>query len=184
MEAHRSPQRRRETAKRHPEGIGEHPLTDRGQLVLLAVFAAVWIADSFIVHATDFLSGTVAAAIRWPVGAAVMIASGLLAFFAHRTIFAGAERSPRLITGGAYAIVRHPLYLGSWLFLVGLTLTTLSLASAAVNVLTLAFYLWVSRFEEKLLLETFGPSYRAYQARTPMFFPLKVRSTRCWTLLS
>jgi len=50
-------------------------------------------------------------------------------------------------------------------------------------VVMLAFYLWVSKFEEKLLLEAFGPAYREYQARTPMFFPLTARRQGCWTLL-
>ena len=50
-------------------------------------------------------------------------------------------------------------------------------------VVMLAFYLWVSKFEEKLLLEAFGPAYREYQARTPMFFPFRARPPRCWTLL-
>lgn len=65
----------------------------------------------------------------------------------------------------------------------GLTLTTLSLASAAINIVMLAFYLWVSRFEEKLLLEAFGPAHREYQKRTPMLLPLTARRPRCWTLL-
>jgi protein-S-isoprenylcysteine O-methyltransferase Ste14 len=157
---------------------GEHKLTDIGQLALLIAFLAIWIADSFVFHATVFLSGVVPAFVRWPVGAVVMAVSALLALKAHRTIFGDTDREGGLVTGGAYAIVRHPMYLGSWLFLVGMTLMTLSLASAAVNLIMLVFYLIVSAFEEKLLLGRFGVRYREYRQRVPRFFPLRLPRAR------
>lgn len=139
MKAHASPAGPNGTRQRHPEGTGEHPLTDRGQLILAGLSAAAWIADSFVFRFSAFLARHVPVAVRWPVGAAVMIVAAVLALKAHRAVFEGATRSARLITEGAYAVVRHPLYLGSWLFFAGLTLTTFSLASAAVNVVMLAF---------------------------------------------
>jgi protein-S-isoprenylcysteine O-methyltransferase Ste14 len=159
------------------EGLaGEHALTDVGQLVLVALFLAVWIADSFVLRRSVVPCAGVPAFVRWAVGIAVAIAGAVLALAAHRRVFGGARRPPGVIADGVYALVRHPMYLGTWLFFLGLTLATLSLASAGVLLLMLVFYLFVSRHEEKLLLARFGPRYRAYQAATPMFFPVRVRS--------
>jgi protein-S-isoprenylcysteine O-methyltransferase Ste14 len=162
-------------SQRQHDLAGEHAFTDIAQLVLLAVFMAVWITDSFVFPFSGFLSARVSAFIRWPAGLAVVAVAALLAAAAHRRIFGGATRQSGVVAGGVYAIVRHPMYLGSWLFFLGLTLTTLSLATAGVLLVMLAFYLFVSRHEEKLLLAVFGSRYREYQATTPMFFPLRFR---------
>jgi len=136
---------------------------------------AVWITDSFLFPFSGFLSAHVPAFIRWPAGLAVVAVAALLAIEAHQKIFGGVTRQSGVVADGAYAIVRHPMYLGSWLFFLGLTLTTLSLAAAGVLLVMLAFYLFISGHEEKLLLAMFGSRYREYQAATPMFFPLRFR---------
>jgi protein-S-isoprenylcysteine O-methyltransferase Ste14 len=55
-----------------------------------------------------------------------------------------------------------------------------SLAAAAVWLIIIAFYWFVARYEEKLLLEKFGPEYEHYMREVPMFLPRirKGRSTR------
>ena len=81
----------------------------------------------------------------------------------------------RLVTSGPYRLIRHPMYLGSWLFPVGLTLLTGSLASAGVCVVILVFYFIVSRHEERLLLAKHGSEYRDYMAEVPMLLPFRFR---------
>jgi len=139
---------------------------------------AVWIVDSFVFRFTVILAVHVPAFIRWPAGLAMLAVSALLAMAAHRRIFGDAAGRSGVIKDGVYAIIRHPMYLGSWLFFLGLTLTTLSLAAAGVLLVMLLFYLFVSRHEEKLLLTMFGSRYRDYQAATPMFFPLRFRAPK------
>jgi protein-S-isoprenylcysteine O-methyltransferase Ste14 len=160
---------------RHADVAGEHAFTDIGQLILAAVFLAVWIADSFIVHFSAAGSARLPAPVRWPVGGAVALGAALLVVAAHRKIFGAAARQTEVIVDGVYAISRHPMYLGSWLFFLGLTLTTLSIAAAGVLLIMLAFYLFVSRHEEKLLVARFGSRYRDYQAATARFFPVRLR---------
>jgi uncharacterized protein involved in cysteine biosynthesis len=57
------------------ERKGEHPYGDTGQLLLLLVFAAVWVADSFFLNATTFLSNYVPDFIRHIVLVVLVIAA-------------------------------------------------------------------------------------------------------------
>ncbi|MGC1376024.1 MAG: isoprenylcysteine carboxylmethyltransferase family protein [Anaerolineales bacterium] len=81
----------------------------------------------------------------------------------------GGSKPATLVTGGLYAIVRHPLYTGSlvlvWL-IPGMTVNRLALFA----VLTVYTFLgaW---FEERKLLKDFGAAYAEYKARVPMFIP-------------
>lgn len=77
-----------------------------------------------------------------------------------------------LATAGPYALVRHPLYLGSFLIALGLVeIMEDRLALAAVVLLTLALYIPTIRHEERFLAERFGDTWRAYAAGTPAFLP-------------
>lgn len=152
---------------------GEHAFTDIGQLVLLVIFLAAWITDSFLFHYSVSAAAFIPVYIRLPVGIAILIVSAVFVLPAHKAVFGKAIQKPHVITDGVYSHVRHPMYLGSWLFFFGLVITTLSLISAAVSIVILVFYCLVSRYEEKLLLQKFGIEYQKYKARVPMLFPLK-----------
>jgi protein-S-isoprenylcysteine O-methyltransferase Ste14 len=152
---------------------GEHAFTDIGQLILLALFLVVWITDSFIFHYTDFPAQHIPLYIRLPIAAVVLIAAAVLALRAHEAVFGGTAEEYRLLTDGVFSIVRHPMYLGTWLFFAGLAISTLSLASAAVCVVIALFYHRVSKTEERLLEAKFGAEYQEYKKRVPMFLPLK-----------
>jgi protein-S-isoprenylcysteine O-methyltransferase Ste14 len=84
-----------------------------------------------------------------------------------------------LVTSGAFAHVRHPIYAA----LLGLLVATgLVLADARALVLAIAVYvagtLWRAGREERLLRETFGADYDAYAARVPRLLPFGVRRIR------
>jgi protein-S-isoprenylcysteine O-methyltransferase Ste14 len=84
----------------------------------------------------------------------------------------GVLRGQRLVTGGAYAFVRHPVYLGGVLIWAGLSLCFLSLPAAAVTAFYVApAYLLYIRSEEAMMLDCFGEEYRAYRRRVPMLLP-------------
>jgi protein-S-isoprenylcysteine O-methyltransferase Ste14 len=160
------------------ELAGEHAFTDIGQLILYAVFLITWITDSLIFHYSVFLAVYVPAYIRVPAGIAILIASTLLALSAHKALFGEPEGKSGVIATGAFSLVRHPMYLGSWLFSVGLAITMFSASSALVSLAILVFYCHVARYEERLLLRKFGEEYRQYQARVPMFAPFKFKRKR------
>ena len=82
------------------------------------------------------------------------------------------EKRKALATAGPYALVRHPLYLGSFLIALGLVeMMEDRLALAAVALVTFALYVPTIRREECFLAERFGDVWRAYAASTPAFLP-------------
>lgn len=75
-----------------------------------------------------------------------------------------------LVTGGPYANVRHPIYSGILLAMVGSALT-ISLWFVVFFVLNGVQFVYAARREERLMLSTFPDSYPAYRARTRMLIP-------------
>jgi protein-S-isoprenylcysteine O-methyltransferase Ste14 len=56
-----------------------------------------------------------------------------------------------------------------------MTCLTFSLASAVLLLVIIVFYRFISRYEEKLLIERFGDEYREYMKKVPMLFPIKIK---------
>lgn len=175
MAKHRNTER---SSQRRDSLAGEHAFTDIGQLILLVLFLVVWVTDSFFFHYTDFPAHYISMYIRLPIGVAMLIVSAFLGLAAHKAVFGGTAEEYTLLTEGVFGVVRHPMYIGAWLFFVCLMISTLSLASALVCAVIFVFYYGVSRSEEKLLEQKFGSEYEEYRKRVPMFFPLKLEKPR------
>ncbi|GAA5266162.1 methanethiol S-methyltransferase [Acidiphilium sp. MT5] len=73
-----------------------------------------------------------------------------------------------LAVSGMNRIVRHPLYLGLILLLLGLCTTPLSLATTIFAVI---YILIGIRFEERKLVQIYGAAYQTYCAEVPMLIP-------------
>lgn len=154
--------------------MGEHGIGDAGQLVLACLFLSVWVADTFFVRATTFLNAIVPPALRIPAGVIVFIFGAVLAKLGLSIVFGEERERPVLIREGAFGLVRHPVYLGEILFYLALLMFSLSLASAAIWFLGIIFMHYISRYEERLLIDYFGEEYRAYMNKVPMWIP-KIR---------
>jgi len=76
----------------------------------------------------------------------------------------------QLVVRGPYAVVRHPLYLGEGIALVGLTLQFFSLSAVLILMLQCACQVIRMNIEEQVLLRTF-PQYRNYMAQTARLIP-------------
>jgi protein-S-isoprenylcysteine O-methyltransferase Ste14 len=74
-----------------------------------------------------------------------------------------------LVTHGIYRYIRHPIYIGDLLLLVGLELALNSWLVVLVLV-PLVVIIRQARAEEQVLAQTF-PTYRVYQAQTKQFIP-------------
>lgn len=150
---------------------GEHPWGDRGQLVALAAFLAVWILDSFVFRISTFLARSVGLAVRLAASGMVMAGAACLVQGAHRVISHGPRPTPELIADGAFARLRHPLYAGSILFYLALVLSTLSLAALAVWIGLAVFYDVIASYEERWLIGAIGTPYEDYRRRVPKWIP-------------
>jgi protein-S-isoprenylcysteine O-methyltransferase Ste14 len=165
------PNRERKPHKDRPDLVGEHRYGDCGQIILFVAFSLVWVGDSFIFRYTNFLSNHIPLIIRVPVGIIVLSIAIYFAWAGHECLFGNHRNSPRILRDGAFGRVRHPLYLGSILFYMGLALTTLSVAALVLWIFIFGFYHFIARFEERLLMDEFGEAYKDYMDSVPMWLP-------------
>jgi len=96
------------------------------------------------------------------------------AFLSWTSLYAGhgVVDDQRLMTHGAYSVVRHPAYLGiclTWLGLGAAFSSPLVLAIALLYVIPI--YVLYLRTEESMMLESFGDEYREYCRNVPMLTP-------------
>lgn len=77
----------------------------------------------------------------------------------------------QLLITGVHRYVRHPLYLGTFLFIWGLfsilPYASLLIANLVINIYTLIGI----KFEENKLMEEFGDQYRQYRKDVPKIIP-------------
>ncbi len=154
------------------EKKGEHPFSDSGQLISAVVFLIIWIADSFFLHKSTFLSNYVPLYIR-------LIILGLMFIIAIYLISSGhtavEQKFDGVITTGGFRYIRHPLYLGCVLIYLGLTIVTLSIISFVLFLVIFIFYNYIAGYEEKLLDAKFGEEYKEYKKRTGRWIPTVVK---------
>jgi protein-S-isoprenylcysteine O-methyltransferase Ste14 len=81
------------------------------------------------------------------------------------------QEDHKLITSGPYSRVRHPMYLGIFVYTTGLIL----IASDLLVFVFFAFSIWVNYrripSEEQMMIEQFGDEYREYVKRTGRLLP-------------
>jgi len=112
-------------------------------------------------------------------GIALLVAGGAVTV-AGRAQLAGygsgvlhVDEGQRLVTSGVYGVIRHPIYSGGLIGVVGFYIAFRSLV---VLVAVKALYFAVIRhrllFEERMMVEEFGDEYRGYMKRTKRLIPL------------
>jgi protein-S-isoprenylcysteine O-methyltransferase Ste14 len=119
----------------------------------------------------------------WPTGTAVrtigqvlLIAGFAVMITASLRLGTGLTPTPvpsergHLVTGGLYRYVRHPIYTGVILIVIGLTVRSGSVVTLAVAVVAVVFFDRKARWEEAQLSDRYD-GYTEYAARTPRFVP-------------
>jgi protein-S-isoprenylcysteine O-methyltransferase Ste14 len=76
----------------------------------------------------------------------------------------------KLVTSGAYAYVRHPIYSGAMLALFGSALTG-SIVAVVLFIISIFFCLRRIKNEERAMLNLFPEQYQTYQACTKRVIP-------------
>ena len=151
---------------------GEHTWGDAGQIIFALLFFGVWIADSFFLRYTIQLNEVVSPVVRKPIGYVILCVSAYLAWSGLRIAFGEVRKKPSVIRKGVFGVVRHPIYLSEVLLYLGLFLLNMSLTAGVVWIGASGFLYYLSRYEERLLLERFGEDYESYMHDVGMWIPL------------
>ncbi len=88
-----------------------------------------------------------------------------------RRSFSIIPEARRLVTGGPYALSRHPVYLGEVATAIGVNLATGGLLSALAVAYFIVCELLRIRWEERILAETFPHDYPEYARRVSRYLP-------------
>jgi len=108
-----------------------------------------------------------------PVGYLLLLPGLLLWGAAIVQLLTGFSRG-KLVTGGAYGIVRNPIYSSVTFFILpAVTLLTLTWVYLVASVFLYAGVMIFIGTEEKQLAKAFGEEYRDYLARVDRLVPLR-----------
>jgi protein-S-isoprenylcysteine O-methyltransferase Ste14 len=109
-------------------------------------------------------------------GAAALFASSSTELGKNWSFEARTRNDHELIRSGPYAYVRHPIYLGMMLFMLG---WTVALGHWANLIVAMPLFVIGTRMrtvaEDRLLEASFGPAFIAYRNSTPALFPRLAR---------
>jgi protein-S-isoprenylcysteine O-methyltransferase Ste14 len=98
----------------------------------------------------------------------IVAALGRLWAFAY----IGGRKNRELCREGPYSLTRNPLYLFSFIGVLGASLALQSPPLCVVSALSfLSYHAFVIRAEEKRLAELFGPAFSRYCTAVPRFWP-------------
>jgi protein-S-isoprenylcysteine O-methyltransferase Ste14 len=86
-------------------------------------------------------------------------------------VFGEKREEPGVIRKSVFSVVRHPIYLSEMLLYLGLLMISLSLAATFILFIAILFMHYISKHEERLLLERFGDDYKQYIRDVPMWIP-------------
>ncbi len=115
------------------------------------------------------------------IGLALFIAGTLFTLWARRTLgrMWGISTSRevkllpdhQLIDQGPYALVRHPMYFGWWMAMLGLNMIYWTWILVILFAFSLIVFYMRARREEGVLAERFGEQWQAYVRRTRFLVP-------------
>jgi protein-S-isoprenylcysteine O-methyltransferase Ste14 len=88
-----------------------------------------------------------------------------------RRSFSIIPEARRLVTGGPYALSRHPVYLGEVIGAIGINLATAGWLGALAVVYFVFCEVLRMRWEERVLARAFPNDYTAYAQRVPRYAP-------------
>lgn len=113
---------------------------------------------------------TAAAEVMELIGIALLVTAGMGRIWC--SIYIAGRKDSQLCTDGPYSLCRNPLYLFSFIGVIGAFIAMQQRELAVIAaMLFLLYYRYVIRSEEARLAELFGPEYAHYQQTTPRFWP-------------
>lgn len=90
----------------------------------------------------------------------------------YSTAFLGGHKNESLIRQGPFSVVRNPLYVFSYIGIIGVSIMSARVLVLCINaiIFSLMYSLLVKR-EEQFLAEKFGEDYQRYLKEVPRFIP-------------
>ena len=145
--------------------------------LLVFVAVAILLRVSFGMHlwrqSGPIVHGPVAA-----IGGAVICALGLgvaiwARFYLGRNwgMPMSVRENPELVTSGPYAFIRHPIYAGILLALIGTAVVQPRWSGIVLIGFFFAYFIHAATVEERTMREQFPAEYTAYMRRTKMLVP-------------
>ncbi len=145
-------------------------LRDRVDTTSTPVFAAVF-TSMVVMWVSWFAAGMLApvhlavpAIVRWTGLSTVLL--GVVLAVGGMWQLRGVENIDHLVTTGLFSKIRHPMYVGFALWIVGWCAFTGAVTSLLLAPFGLASVLWWRRLEESDLAERYGSVYAQYRAET------------------
>jgi protein-S-isoprenylcysteine O-methyltransferase Ste14 len=84
----------------------------------------------------------------------------------HGAVFVKTGK-PNFVDSGVYSFVRHPMYLGGLMILLGFLFLRFSLIAFAIWVIYFVLCDWMASYEENDLVRILGQRYVSYQHKVP-----------------
>ena len=101
----------------------------------------------------------------------LLIFGGFLLLAASWKVLYEAQTKHRLATGGAYARLRHPQYVGFMAILLGFLFQWPTFLTLVMFPILVFMYARLATIEEREMEAQFGTEYAHYAAHTPRFIP-------------
>lgn len=134
--------------------------------------ATAWLTKFYLPHFTETGSPVLNAA---PIAGFVLIVAGFVAFLAAAIpVYWAKLRGTGPVTGGLYAVIRHPQYVALAIAGVGTALVWPRFLVLVTLVTMLFLYALLADWEEQLCVSRFGEGYRQYLRRTGRFVPRRL----------
>jgi protein-S-isoprenylcysteine O-methyltransferase Ste14 len=144
------------------------------KLSVFVIVGPVFIAPLILIPQNRF---NISDFISLPIGILLFVLGfilGISALFKFGTIPSIREKS-NLITTGAYRVVRHPIYSGTLISVLGWTILLKSIISIVYFPFLFLLYFLVTFVEERILIEQYGDKYLDYKKKvTKRFIPFIV----------
>ena len=145
-------------------------------ILLPIIFVSIWILDSFVFKFSTFLIDFIPLVLRIILFAIILGVAFYLWGAAHKALFGKIfnpewHRPKDLVTTGAFAYIRHPMYLGNLLALLSVFFLTISLLSLACWVIIFIIFDRQAAREDQQLEETYGERYSNYKKSVAKWLP-------------
>ena len=150
---------------------GEHKWSDSGQIIFIIIFIIGMLSDLLLLKISSSWQEIIPWYYRFIIFIIIFFIAGYFGQRSHRIIFKEERKKLVVIDKDVYSKIRHPMYFGSILTYLSFVILSMSIIAFLIFIIVLVFYYYISRYEEKILIEKLGDDYKKYIKKVPMLIP-------------